>query len=207
MCKMPYIMENNKEMNYKYTIGIDEVGRGPLAGPVSVCAVLIPQSLSEEDFKGVRDSKKLSSKQRDYLFLRFKSLQKEGFIRYSVASTSSKRIDEIGIALAIKMALKRAINNLGAVPSECRVLLDGGLTAPTYFQNQETIIHGDDVEYAIAVASVIAKVTRDRKMERLSKVYPDYLFHEHKGYGTKEHYRRLKDNGLCKIHRKSFIHL
>ncbi|MBL7045434.1 MAG: ribonuclease HII [Parcubacteria group bacterium] len=204
---MAYIMKENKEMKQKYTIGVDEVGRGPIAGPVFVCAVLIPDTLGKEDFKGIRDSKKLSPKKRDMFFEQFKVLHDKGYIQYSVASVGSKTIDEKGISFAIKAALTKSISGLNAKPEECRVLLDGGLTAPEDFLNQETIIHGDDVEYSIAAASVIAKVSRDREMEKLSEIYPEYLFHQHKGYGTKLHYEKLKEHGLCKIHRRSFIHL
>jgi ribonuclease HII len=197
----------NRGMKHRYVVGIDEVGRGPIAGPVSVCAVLIPRDLCGKDFKGVRDSKKLTPKKREEWFLYTKVKKDKGEINYAVASVGAKKIDDIGISKSIKLATQRAIHRLGVKPEECLVLLDGGLSAPSEFKNQKTIVRGEDKEFSIALASVIAKVTRDRKMCRLSDVYPNYLFSEHKGYGTPTHYRIIKEKGMCEIHRKSFIHL
>jgi ribonuclease HII len=203
LCQNAY----NRTMKHRYVVGIDEVGRGPIAGPVSVCAVLIPRNLGRKDFRGVRDSKKLSSKKREEWFLYMKDKKEKGRLNYAVASVGPKKIDDIGISKSIRLATKRAIDRLGVRPEECKVLLDGGLSAPSKFKDQKTIIKGEDKEFSIALASVIAKVTRDKKMRRLSGVYPHYLFEEHKGYGTFKHYQIIRKKGMCEIHRRSFIHL
>lgn len=186
----------------KYVIGIDEVGRGPIAGPVTVGAVLLPRHLGWRQFRGLADSKQLAPKTREEWLARLKSI--DG-VRYGVASTGNTLIDRRGITWAVQSALRRALGQLEADPAECLVLLDGGLKAPEEFRNQKTIIRGDESECAIALASVVAKVTRDRRMIRLSKRYFSYDFHVHKGYGTKKHYALIKEHGLCNIHRRSFL--
>ena len=203
-----------KNKDTKYTIGIDEAGRGPLAGPVSVGAVLIPEkfaSSAQEIFGEVKDSKKLTTKKREEWFVKMQEEKKKGNIDFIVAFASAHDIDTIGIVPSIRRALTGALtkltkdvcprSNLGQV----RVLLDGGLKAPEEFVNQETIIKGDEKEMIISMASIVAKVLRDKEMLRLAKKYPEYGFEKHKGYGTKVHYENIKENGLCEIHRKSFL--
>lgn len=187
----------------KFIIGIDEVGRGPLAGPVSVCALgCLPEVL--EDFRDIKNSKALSSKKREEWFEKIDIKRKEGAILCSVVSLDNKSIDKIGISRSIKKCLDQAIFNLKIDPANAQILLDGGLVAPDVFLKQTTIIKGDEKETVIAMASVVAKVVRDRNMERLDLQYPGYGFAKHKGYGTKEHCEAIKKLGLSNIHRKSF---
>lgn len=185
----------------KYIIGIDEVGRGPIAGPVTVGAVLLPAKSSWGDFAGLRDSKKLTEPGREAWFAHIK----DAGITHAVSSVSERVIDEKGIAYAIRLALSRSLRKLGANPKDAHILLDGGLRAPEEYVNQETIVKGDEKEYAIALASIVAKVTRDRYMVRAAKRHSKYVFDQHKGYGTKLHYEAIKKHGLCPLHRRSFL--
>ncbi|MCW9054602.1 MAG: ribonuclease HII [Candidatus Pacebacteria bacterium] len=185
----------------KYIIGIDEVGRGPVAGPVSVGAVLLSRESSWQDFDGLRDSKKLTEKKREGWFTEIK----ESGVIYAVSSVGEQVIDERGIAYAIRLALSRSLKKLSVDPGECLVLLDGGLKAPEEYVNQQTIIKGDEKEHVIALASIVAKVTRDRYMTHMGKRHPEYCFEQHKGYGTKRHYEAIEEHGLCPLHRRSFL--
>jgi len=187
---------------YLYIVGVDEVGRGPVAGPVTVGAILIPTHYSWEDFKGLKDSKKLTELKREVWFSHIEDSED---ISYAVSSVSEKFIDTKGIVPAIREALHQSITKLDVEPHECLVLLDGGLFAPEEYVHQQTVIRGDEKEFAIALASIMAKVTRDRKMVELSKKYPGYGFETHKGYGTKKHYEQIKKHGMCDIHRRSFL--
>ncbi len=221
-------MAENK-VGIKYIVGIDEVGRGPLAGPVAVCAFKIPikfnmpklikliqykkskktflprQIDSLFDWGGkIKDSKKLTPDKREDIFDKLKILKKEKIVDYFVCYESAKRIDKIGLSKAVKSCLDRAIGKLKLNPEKCLVLLDGGLKAPEKFKNQKTIIKGDEKERAIAFASIVAKVSRDALMRKLSKKYPKYSFEVHKGYGTKKHCESIRKNGLCSEHRKCF---
>jgi ribonuclease HII len=188
----------------RYVIGIDEAGRGPLAGPVSVGAVLVPAVFDWKVIPGVKDSKQLSAQKREAVFARMEELQAEGLLRFAVAFTPAKEIDTEGIVPAVRSALMRAIEALQAIPHECQVLLDGGLRAPVKFVNQITIIKGDTKEPAISLASIAAKVQRDRLMEKMADTYPHYQFDIHKGYGTLEHRKAIREFGLCEEHRKTF---
>lgn len=188
----------------RYLIGIDEAGRGPLAGPVAVGAVLVPTDFDWGLVEGVRDSKKLSEKKREELFARAEVLQNSTALRYAVATSSAQYIDTYGIVPAIKRALAEAISKLKVEAGDCRVLLDGSLHAPENFIHQETIIRGDDTEPVISLASIMAKVTRDRLMCRIASKYPAYGFDVHKGYGTLGHCNAIKTNGLSDIHRVTF---
>jgi ribonuclease HII len=183
----------------KYIIGIDEAGRGPLAGPVSVGLVMISQK-DRNILKGIKDSKKLSEKRREEWF---EKLKKEKKVFYTCAMVGPKVIDERGISYAIRLAVKKVCLRTGK--KNCEILLDGILHAPKIYKNQKTIIKGDEKIPVISAASIVAKVTRDRKMKVLSKKYPKYEFEKHKGYGTKDHYIKIKKYGRCKIHRKSFL--
>jgi len=192
----------------KYIIGIDEAGRGPFAGPVSVCAFCVPaQNTDFKKFsKGVRDSKKLSEKKRDEWFEKIKEEKRAGKINYAVSFGSADMINKRGLSYAIKFALKKSLKALRCEPKETLVLMDGSLHAPKNYTHQQTIIHGDDKVPVISLASVVAKVTRDRHMLKMGKKYPVYGFEKHKGYGTKAHIKAIKTHGISKIHRKAFIH-
>lgn len=192
----------------RYIIGIDEAGRGPLAGPVTVGVALTLRGMKLPRDKKFADSKKLSQKQREEWFVFIKN---HPDIRFASASISAKIIDKIGISKATHTAISRALKKFkpiwGSDPQmrEIEVLLDGLLHAPPEYKNQKTIIKGDEKIPAIALASIIAKVTRDRKMVQMAKKYPEYGFEIHKGYGTKEHYKKIKKHGMSIIHRKSFL--
>ena len=188
----------------RYLIGIDEAGRGPLAGPVAVGAVMVPTDFDWSVLEGVRDSKKLSEKKREEFFARAVELEESQVLRFAVSTSSAAYIDTYGIVPAIKRALAEALSRFEIEPDNCRVLLDGSLKAPAEYIHQETIIRGDDTEPAISLASIMAKVTRDRLMKRLSSKYPEYDFHVHKGYGTASHLSVIGRYGLSDIHRASF---
>ena len=188
----------------RYLIGIDEAGRGPLAGPVAVGAVMIPTDFDWSILEGVRDSKKLSEKKREEFYARASELEQSHILRFTVSTSSSHYIDTYGIVPAIKRALAEALSRFAIEPHDCRVLLDGSLKAPAEYINQETIIGGDDTEPVISLASIVAKVTRDRLMKRLSPKYPSYNFHVHKGYGTLLHRKAIQAVGLSDIHRATF---
>lgn len=195
----------NFKPHKKLVLGIDEAGRGPLAGPVTLAAVVYPKTAVKNFFKGVRDSKHLSSKSREEWF---KKMKKHPKILYSTASVGARTIDRIGIAPAIRRAIGRLLRKMDKglfkKDREIRVLLDGSLRAPEKYL-QKTIIKGDEKIPVIAAASIVAKVSRDRKMRRISRVFPQYAFDVHKGYGTRLHYKLLKKHGLSPIHRKTFL--
>ena len=190
--------------NYKYIIGIDEVGRGPLAGPVAVCAFKMPVNFNAKFFGKNKDSKKLTPEKREEIFVRLKILKKEKVVDYFVSYESAKRIDTVGLSKAIKNCLEKSLSKLKVKPERCLVLLDGGLKAPKKYINQKTIIRGDEKERAIAFASIVAKVSRDALMCKLAKKYPEYCFEIHKGYGTKKHCESIRKNGLSAEHRRCF---
>jgi ribonuclease HII len=189
----------------KYLIGIDEVGRGPLAGPVCVCAVLFRKPLPRGFLAGLKDSKALSIEKREQWFAKASAAQKSGLIDYSVSFSSAAYIDRVGIVKALRKAISRSLSRLNAEPISSRVLLDGSLQAPASFSNQKTIVKGDERIPIIALASVIAKVKRDRRMRCYVSVFPGYGFEKHVGYGTAEHYRAISRLGICKLHRVSFL--
>lgn len=191
--------------SHKFIIGIDEVGRGPIAGPVAVCALCLLPSFNMKNFKNFRDSKKLSHKQRLSWLERIDDEKNKGNIIYKVSLESNKVIDKKGLTFAIKKALADSLNFINKNPNDSLVLLDGGLKAPEEYKKQKTIIKGDEKELAIALASIAAKVTRDALMVKLSLKYPDYGLEKHKGYGTALHYKSLKNNGISPIHRRSFL--
>lgn len=190
----------------KWVVGVDEVGRGPLAGPVTVAVVCVPKRhFGKVVPKELRDSKKMrpGMRQKWHQFVREKS--KEGKIYFSISSVNHRIIDRVGVVKAVKIGIRRVFRRLQINPLECFVLLDGGLLAPKEFTNQKTIIRGDARIPIIALASIVGKVHRDRKMFRLSKKFPNYGFEKHKGYGTKFHLKALKKFGPCEIHRKTFL--
>lgn len=193
---------------YEYIIGIDEVGRGPLAGPVAIGVVSLKvKSLKSKAGwgKGFKDSKKLSTKGRGKWLLKIEEARGEGWLLYSVAFVSSSVIDKKGLAHAIRIAIEKALSAIDHDVALVKVLLDGSLRAPSKYVNQETIIKGDEKELSIALASIVAKVARDKHMVSLSKKFPLYGFEKHKGYGTHAHYEAIKKNGITKHHRKSFL--
>lgn len=196
-----------------FIVGIDEVGRGPLAGPIAVGAVavkvnFIPRLRSGQKFlnqkflKGIRDSKKLSAKQREKWFeIIVKNFQ------CRVTMIGPRTIDKIGISKVTKLAVARVLRKFSLRRTDLRkvlVLMDGSLFAPKHY-NQKTIIKGDEKVPLIAAASIIAKVCRDRKMRKLHKNCPNYCFDIHKGYGTKLHYAMIKRSGFSLYHRRSFL--
>ena len=202
----------------KKIVGIDEVGRGPLAGPVTVCVVACDEKLYNKLKKDKnlpplgRDSKKLTPILREQYYNTLKKIQGESLdgFRSVVINVSNKEIDKKGISFAIKYAIEKGFEKLRIKDlmkiKNCKleILLDGGLKAPKEFLKQKTIIKGDEKERIIAWASILAKVTRDNLMCRMAKKYPQYGFEVHKGYGTKKHRENIKKYGLSEIHRKSF---
>ncbi len=187
-------------------IGIDEVGRGPLAGPVAVCALLLRRDIfSPRRFRGVRDSKQLSAAARESWFEVIKAERSRGALDFAVSFVGPAYIDTHGIAPAIRLALARAISRLPVSPAACRVFLDGGLRAPARYIHQKTIIKGDERVLPITLASIAAKVIRDRRLTRLAVRFPDYGFEVHKGYGTKYHWEMIRRHGCCPLHRRSFL--
>lgn len=190
-------------MKAKWLIGVDEAGRGPLAGPVAVGVVKVPVGFDWSLIPGVGDSKKISPKNREAIFRRAQELRYYQVLDFAVAQVGSSVIDEKGIVFAINIAMGRCLKRLGLNPAECFIKLDGSLHAPAQF-SQETIIRGDSLEPAIGLASIAAKVTRDRYMERISKRYTQYDFEVHKGYGTKAHCQAIAQYGKSPIHRVSY---
>ncbi|MHB8913946.1 MAG: ribonuclease HII [Minisyncoccota bacterium] len=200
----------------RFTLGVDEAGRGPLAGPVAVGVVAVAEGFDVAlEFPGVNDSKKLTEKKREELYGMLAARVAKGDARFAVEFEDASAIDADGIAPAVRRALARGVNALtkcGSLTSlvlgksDFHILLDGSLVAPAQY-SQETIIHGDLLVPLISLASVAAKVERDRLMVALAAEYPQYGFERHKGYGTKDHYEALEKHGLCAIHRRSFIHL
>lgn len=190
------MLDYEKKFNCKLIAGVDEAGRGPLAGPV-VCACVIMPMESEKIIEGVNDSKKLSAKKREELFDKIVDIA----ISYSIVEIDEKKIDEINILQATKLGMKRAVENLKVMPD--LVLVDAVKIDVALLQ--ENIIKGDALSYNIAAASILAKVHRDRMMENFDMKYPEYGFAKHKGYGTKAHIEALKKYGKCEIHRETFI--
>lgn len=191
-----YEIENEYlEKGYSIICGIDEAGRGPLAGPVYAAAVILPIGL---EIDGLNDSKKLSEKKREVLF----DIIKEKAIDYGIGIASEKEIDEINILNATFLAMKRAVNSLKTKPS--LALVDGNLKPKTGIE-EKTVIKGDAKSMSIAAASILAKVSRDRFMLEMALKYPQYEFEKHKGYGTKLHYEKIAEFGISEIHRKSFL--
>ena len=175
--------------------GVDEAGRGPLAGPVYAAAVILPRGLVIE---GLNDSKKLTEKKRAELC----DVITAKAVAYGIASADEKEIDEINILQATFLAMRRAIAALPVRPD--LALIDGNRDSD-FGVPSETVVRGDGLSANIAAASILAKVTRDRVMERFAEEYPQYGFEIHKGYGTKRHYEALREFGPCPIHRQSFL--
>ena len=184
------------DQGMEYLCGIDEAGRGPLAGPVAVAAVIMPK---DSKIEGVNDSKKVSEKKRELLY---DQIIAEA-ISYSIALIDEKEIDRINILNATKVGVTTAIQGL-SVKSD-RILVDALTGIDTCGVPYDSIIKGDAKCYSIAAASILAKVTRDRIMRQMDERYPVYGFEKHKGYGTKAHIEAIKENGICPLHRLSFV--
>lgn len=191
-----------------WLIGVDEAGRGPLAGPVAVGLVRVPEGFDLADaFPGLNDSKKLTEKRREELFALLEERVRLGDLLYTVQMREAQEIDTRGIAVVIREAVADGLALLCAEEKEyVQVRLDGALRAPSHFV-QETIIGGDALEPCIMLASVAAKVVRDRHMKNVHEAYPEYDFAQHKGYGTRRHLELIQEFGPCAIHRRTFIHL
>jgi len=187
----------------EYLIGVDEAGRGPLAGPVAVGVVAVPPGFDVlKEFPGVKDSKLLSGQKREIIFTEVERRVALGDLRFCVQMSSSLYIDRFGITRATRKAAWSGIRKLGG-PDNSAVLLDGLLRAPNEYM-QRTVVGGDLRVPVISLASIMAKVARDRLMERLSEHYPEYGFEQHKGYGTASHWLAIKRHGLSDIHRSTF---
>lgn len=221
----------------KYVIGVDEAGRGPLAGPVAVGVVMVPEEMLpklRKMFPGVNDSKQLNEEERERIYaLMREEAGKRGGRRaggagarfsFCVRFASARSIDAKGIVPSIYGCVSSGISALaplddgkstrapgekaakGKPRADVRILLDGALRAPSAYA-QETVIRGDAIHPIISLASIAAKVERDRLMKRLAKKHPGYGFEQHKGYGTKHHYDTLREHGCCVIHRQTFLPL
>lgn len=198
------------EQGYDYVVGVDEAGRGPLAGPVTLGAFGIKTANLKEIEQilfptGIKDSKKLTPKKRDLIFDQLVTWHKEGKVVMSHSHGKASSIDKIGLGPVIKLAVKKALLPFATGGAGTLVLLDGALRAPAVFTQQKTIIRGDESEIVIALASVVAKVIRDRYMVGQHDKYLAYNFATHKGYGTKAHIEAIKEYGVCEIHRRSFL--
>ena len=184
-----------RNKGYSLICGIDEAGRGPLAGDVYAAAVILPQGV---EIDGLDDSKKLSEKKREQLF----EIIKEKAVSYCVAMASVKEIDELNILQATFLAMRRACDGLDVKPDFA--LVDGNRDPKLNVPSAE-IVKGDSLSMSIAAASILAKVSRDRYMKKLAEDYPEYMFEKHKGYGTKLHYQMLDEHGISKVHRMTFL--
>lgn len=189
------IEQSHFDRGVQLICGVDEAGRGPLAGPVCAAAVILPPNV---EIPGLNDSKKLSDKKRRELY----PVIMEKAIAYGIAFADHKEIDEINILQATYLAMERAINQLSVRPE--LALIDGN-RAKDFGIPVETVVHGDSLSASIAAASVLAKVTRDDYMMKMAEEYPGYDFEIHKGYGTKAHYAALTELGASPIHRMSFL--
>ena len=189
------IEDSLRANGYELICGVDEAGRGPLAGPVCAAAVILPR---DAEIPGLNDSKKLSDKKRRELY----PIIKEKALCYGIGFASHEEIDQINILQATYLAMERALSQLTITPQQ--VLIDGN-RAKDFGLPVRTVVHGDSLSMSIAAASVLAKVTRDDLMLEMAKEYPQYGFEIHKGYGTKAHYEALRTYGACPIHRNSFL--
>lgn len=188
--------ENNlKQKGFSLICGVDEAGRGPLAGPVYAAACILPEGL---EIEGLNDSKKLSEKKREALY----DIIIENAIDYCVATASVEEIEEYNILNATYLAMTRAVKGLKKVDF---CLIDGNRIPPELLGCSEAVVKGDSKSFSISAASILAKVSRDRYLLELDKEYPMYNFKKHKGYGTKEHMDLIRQYGACPMHRKSFL--
>lgn len=190
----------------QWLVGVDEAGRGPLAGPVSVGVVAVPVRLNlTAAFPGLNDSKKLGEAMREEIYVEALARHKAGDIKLCARLSGALYIDTFGITRAVRRGVWSGVRSV-ATPESSFVKLDGLLKAPPEYR-QETIIRGDATEPVISLASVVAKVRRDRLMKQLAAQFPQYGFEVHKGYGTARHREAIQEFGLCDLHRRSFCHL
>ena len=192
---MPDLEFEMRHSDRGIVIGVDEAGRGPLAGPVSVGAVILPEGFAHPL---INDSKKISEKKREILF---EELREDQSIRWAVCLVEAEEVDEVNVLRATHLGMARAVRALGVEPGMC--LIDG-LPVPGFPFPHEGIVKGDSKSLSIATASIFAKVTRDRLMREAAERYPGYGFERHKGYGTKAHLEALRTLGPCPLHRRSF---
>lgn len=190
------LFEYDRSLNVKLLCGVDEAGRGPLAGDVYAAAVILPE---DAQLPGLNDSKKLSEKKREALYDQII----EQAVSWSVAAATPEEIDRLNILNATFLAMQRAVDGLSVTPDY--LLIDGNRRPPTLRQPCSCVVKGDGTSASIAAASILAKVSRDRYMKKLAEEYPAYRFEKHKGYGTKEHYEALAAYGISPVHRKSFL--
>jgi len=191
---MNYFEERARQRGFRLIAGIDEAGRGPLAGPVVAAAVVLPDRYSHPE---INDSKKLTSRSRERLF----EVIRADALAVGIGVVDSRVIDELNILRATLLAMREAVADLQVVP-DC-LLVDGNQSVPLEIP-QETIVKGDGRSVSIAAASIVAKVSRDRIMEIYHRQFPYYNFFKNKGYGTAEHRQAIREHGFCKIHRRSF---
>lgn len=189
--------ENSYINNYPIIAGVDEAGRGPIAGPVVATALIYHEQFT---IPKLNDSKQLSEKTRDEIF---DIITRDGRISYGIGIVDEAKIDEINILNATYLAMEQAISNLKSQPN--MLLIDGNRFKSTKYQSYQTIVKGDSKSFSIAAASIIAKVTRDKMMKEYHAEFPEYGFDKHKGYGTKSHFAAIKKSGKCRIHRNSFL--
>ncbi len=194
-------------MTNEYIVGIDEVGRGPIAGPVAVCSFKCKPDFFDSISLNtpLRDSKKLSKNQREEWFVYLQQEKEKGNCDFAVSMVSAEWIDKVGIVRVITKALNASLVKIVDERDEVSVYLDGGLKAPEQFKHQQTIIKGDVLHPVISCASIVAKVTRDKLMYDYAKEYSEYGFENHVGYGTKAHYEAIKKHGVTVLHRKTFL--
>jgi ribonuclease HII len=185
-------------------LGVDEAGRSPLAGPVAVGTVAVSEGFDvAREFPDAKDSKLLSPQKREEIYVALRARELHGDLRFCVRFSDHAYIDEFGITRAVRRAIKNGIRTLAPRAEGVHVLLDGLLYAPRAY-SQETVIHGDLLVPLISLASIVAKVRRDRLMRFMARTYPQYGFEVHKGYGTRAHRAAIKANGLCEIHRRTY---
>ena len=196
MTDLWYYEHAAQEQGFELICGVDEAGRGPLAGPVCAAAVILPPDL---EIEGLNDSKKLTEKKRDALY----DIITEKAVAYGIAMATEQEIDEINILQATFLAMRRAVEQLSVRPSF--VLVDGNREPDLGDLPLKTVVKGDSLSANIAAASILAKVTRDRYMVQMDARYPEYGFGVHKGYGTQKHYEALREYDACPIHRRSFL--
>ena len=190
----------------KYIIGIDEVGRGPIAGPVTVCAFAVHvEHMDHLHSIGFRDPKKLSPQQREQFADILNACASSHMCTWAIESSSCEMIDTRGITHAIQNALDRCLKKLDIHPEYADIYLDGRLRAPKNYFRQHTVVHGDDLFPVISCASILAKVFRDQMMNDYDQEFPGYSLFENKGYGTPAHYRAIKKHGPSPLHRRSFL--
>jgi ribonuclease HII len=191
-------------MKAEWLAGVDEAGRGPLAGPVSVGVAVVPLDFDWNLLPGVGDSKKVSPRNREIIFKEVQKLKRKGLLNFAVVLVSNTTIDRSNVSKAVRQGIDQCFKKLAPDPKSTSVRLDGLLKAPEAFFMQETIIKGDAKEKVIGLASILAKVTRDRFMVRKASEFPQYGFEIHKGYGTQMHRDAIRRYGVSTLHRASF---